>query len=83
MPKKKQRTSYSIRVEFKSGIKKRWGLQIAISTFKHWKEDVEYFLPDDTSLKDAKKILAIARKNWPEYNYKIIRVVTIAEVLKY
>lgn len=83
MSEKKQRTSYSIQIEFKSGIKKRWCLQIAISTFKHWKKDIEYFLPDDTSLKDAKKILAIVRKNWPEYNHKIIRAVTINEVLKY
>ncbi len=77
----KQNTSYGILIEFRSGIKKRYALHLAMSTFRHWKSDIEYFMSDSRSLPDARKVLKIARDNFPQCNFKLIKSVVKTQVL--
>ena len=76
-------TNYSIKVIFKNGLKKRLGLQIAMFTFKHWDKNIKSFLPDDHSLKDARKVLKIARTHFPNQEHKIIKTIIQKETLNY
>lgn len=76
-----QRTSYSIQATFKSGLKKRWGLTTAWGTFKYWDDTIDWLdLFDDTSLKDAKRLLGLARERF-ELTFKIVKMVTKRETL--
>ena len=76
-------TDYSILVIFENGLKKRWGLQTAMSTFRYWDQNIKPFMPDNQSLKDARKILKIARKHFPKQTHKIIEIITTTEFLDY
>lgn len=78
-----QRTSYSIQITFRTGIKKTFGLVIAQSTFRHWDKTFKRFMPDSRSLKDAKTLINLARINWPKYDFKIIKYIEKRTILDY
>ncbi len=78
-----QRTSYSIQVTFKNGIIKRWNLVNAYSTFKHWDKNIKLDMFDSLKLKDAKRLLGIARQSFPKPDFKIVKSVVKRELLKY
>ena len=77
-----QRTSYSIQVIWENGLTKTLGLQTAMKTFRRWDSSVKSFMPNNQSLKDARKILKIARTHFPEQTHRIIKTVTKTTILE-
>ena len=71
--------TYSIKMRFKTGITKTWSLYTAYSTFRRWNENIEKFMPDNYDLDDAKKLLNIALKFFPDYKFKIIETTMITK----
>lgn len=74
--------TFYLEIEFKNGIKRLWSLSTAHSTIRNWNKNIEKWLPDNTNIKDAKKLLNIAKMNFPKYKFKIFKKLQKLKKLK-